>query len=40
MINPIDNAPVNHGGSFHFHQGQTIAMIPFDKEEILIVDIL
>ena len=39
MINPIDFSPVNHGGSFHFHKGQTIAKIPFDQEGILIVDI-
>ena len=39
MINPMDDDPVNHGGSFHFHKGQTIAMIPFDKEGILMVDI-
>ena len=39
MINPIDNSPVNHGGSFFFHKGQVIAGIPFDQEDILIVDI-
>ena len=39
MINPIDKEPVNHGGSFHFHNGQTAAKIPFDQEGILIVDI-
>ena len=39
MINPIDNAPVNHGGSFHFHDGKTVAKIPFDQEGILIVEI-
>ena len=39
MINPIDNFPVNHGGSFRFHKGQVIAGIPFDKEDILFVDI-
>ncbi len=39
MINPIDTAPVNHGGSFHFHNGRTVAKIPFDLEEILIVEI-
>ena len=39
MINPIDNKPANHGGSFHFHNGRTIARIPFDREGILIVDI-
>ena len=38
MINPIDNAPVNHGGSFRFHNGQVVAKIPFDREDILIVD--
>ena len=39
MINPLDNDPVNHGGSFHFHGGKTAAKIPFDQEDILIVDI-
>jgi N-carbamoylputrescine amidase len=39
MINPMDNKPVNHGGSFHFHNGQGIARIPFDQEGILIVEI-
>ena len=39
MINPIDRKPVNHGGSFHFHDGQTAAKIPFDREDILIVSI-
>ncbi len=39
MINPIDYGPVNHGGSFHFHNGKTIARIPFDREGILIVEI-
>ena len=39
MINPIDNNPINHGGSFHFHNGQTISRIPFDEEDILIVKI-
>ena len=39
MINPLGNDPVNHGGSFHFHNGQTAAKIPFDQEKILIVDL-
>lgn len=39
MINPLDSGPVNHGGSFHFHDGHTAARIPFDREGILIVDI-
>ncbi len=39
MINPIDDNPVNHGGSFHFHNGRTAARIPFDREGILIADI-
>ncbi len=38
MINPIDHEPVNHGGSFHFHNGQTVAKVPFDQEGILIVE--
>ncbi len=39
MINPIDADPINHGGSFHFRNGKTAAKIPFDLEEILIVEI-
>ena len=39
MINPLDNEPVNHGGSFHFRDGQIAAKLPFDEEGILIVDI-
>ena len=39
MINPMDNKPVNHGGSFHFHNGRAIERIPFDQEGILIVEI-
>ena len=39
MINPLDNEPVNHGGSFRFHDGQIIARLPFDEESILFVDI-
>ena len=39
MVNPIDHAPVNHGGSFHFHDGNTAARIPFDQEGILMVEI-
>ena len=39
MINPIDHGPVNHGGSFHFQNGQTVGSIPFDTEEILFVDL-
>lgn len=39
MINPIDIAPTNHGGSFHFQNGKTVARIPFDQEDILTVEI-
>ena len=39
MINPIDRDPVNHGGSFRFCKGRTAARIPFDREDILTVDI-
>ncbi len=39
MINPMDRDPVNHGGSFHFHKGRTVAGIPFDQEGILMVEI-
>ncbi len=39
MMNPIDHDPANHGGSFHFHNGEIKAKIPFDQEDILIVSI-
>ena len=39
MINPLDHDPVNHGGSFQFHDGQIVAKLPFDEEGILIVNI-
>ena len=39
MVNPIDSKPENHGGAFYFHNGKTVARIPFDQEGILIVDI-
>ena len=39
MINPVDSHPRNHGGSFHFHRGKTVAALPFDREGILTVDI-
>ena len=38
MINCIDNDPVNHGGSFHFQNGHVVESIPFDQEDILIVE--
>lgn len=39
MINPIDHAPQNHGGSFYFRNGKVMDRLPFDREGILIVDI-
>ena len=39
MINPIDRKPISHGGAFHFQNGRTVARIPFDREDILIVNI-
>ena len=39
MVNPLDADPVNHGGSFRFQNGKTVARIPFDQEGILLVEI-
>lgn len=39
MVNPIDLEPVNHGGSFHFQDGEIAARTPFDQEQILIVEL-
>ena len=38
MINPIDNDPVNHGGSFYFRKGQLVERSSFDTEGVLIID--
>jgi len=38
MINSIDDDPQCHGGSFYFCKGKIIARLPFDQENILIVD--
>lgn len=37
MVNPLDNDPVNHGGSFCFRNGTVAARLPFDIEGVLIV---
>jgi N-carbamoylputrescine amidase len=37
MVNPLDNDPVNHGGSFCFRNGTVAARLPFDTEGVLIV---
>ena len=39
MINPLDREPANHGGSFYFRDGRVAAGLPFDKEDILFVDV-
>ena len=39
MVNPIDHDPVSHGGSFRFRNGSVEERIPFDSEQILIVDV-
>ena len=39
MVNPLDNDPVNHGGSFRFQDGQIAERLPFDEEGILIINI-
>ncbi len=38
MINPIDDSSRCHGGSFYFCKGQIVTRLPFDQEELLIVD--
>lgn len=39
MINSLDNETINHGGSFYFRSGKILSSIPFDKEDVLIVEI-
>lgn len=38
MVNPVDHNPVSHGGSFRFRNGTVSDRIPFDQEQILIVE--
>lgn len=39
LINPIDNDPVSHGGSFFFRNGAVAAQLPFDTEGVLMVTV-
>ena len=39
LVNPLDNDPVSHGGAFRFQEGRVTDRIPFDSEQILIVDV-
>ena len=39
MVNPIDRDPENHGGAFFFKNGTIAGRIPFDREDILIVEV-
>ena len=38
MVNPLDTDPVSHGGAFRFQNGPVTCRIPFDREDILIID--
>lgn len=38
LVNPMDDEPKNHGGSFYFRHGKIVDRLPFDQEGILIVD--
>lgn len=39
IVNPLDDDPVSHGGAFHVQNGKIKESIPFDREDILIVEI-
>lgn len=39
MVNPLDSDPENHGGAFDFQRGRIAARLPFDREDILILDV-
>ena len=38
MVNPISREPASHGGAFYFVDGKTEKRLPFDTEDILMVD--
>ena len=38
MVNAIDHDPESHGGAFRFQNGKTTDRIPFDREQVLIVE--
>lgn len=39
MVNSISREPVSHGGAFSFVDGKTEKRLPFDTEDILIVEL-
>lgn len=41
MINSLSESPdpVSHGGAFYFREGETEAKLPFDTEDVLLVEI-
>lgn len=41
MINPLSESPASpsHGGTFYFKEGDIIARLPYDTEDVLLVEI-
>ncbi len=39
LVNSISQKPASHGGAFYFTDGKTEKKLPFDMEDILVIDI-
>lgn len=39
MVNSISESPISHGGTFDFKDGIIINKLPYDKEDVLIVEL-
>ena len=39
MVNSISENPVSHGGTFDFKDGIIINKLPYNKEDVLIVEL-
>ena len=41
MINSICESPasISHGGTFYFKSGDTISELPYDAEDVLLVEV-
>ena len=39
MVNSLSDEPVSHGGTFDIKDGRIIGKLPYDREEVLIVDL-
>jgi len=39
MVNSIDYNPRSYGGAFYFRDGKVVKQLPFDRGEVMVVDV-